>query len=577
MTIDSGIQFLAPEKVIEAPRWAKNQRHFVLAEESALFKLLQWAREHQYHLLNIVVVDNRSFLDRTYKFYYLLSSAEVDELVVVEYGLPNPGQKEFSSVTAIFPSAVVFEHKIRDLFGLKIKNQNGDPLPGFLLHPSSYPEDFSPLSRRRTLSALTERLQNFSPDVSQVTFRPSSLSEGMLVVPVGPIHAGIIEAGHFPFHVAGEVIEKVPVTLGYKHRGVEKLFETHYTLQDGWKVAEKVCGDSAVAHAIAYCQAVEDLAQVRLSIEAYQWRALLLELERMYNHISDIGLLAVGIAYERAAAELAILRELFVHYINQALAGHRFLRGLNQPGKIVVPKNVNWSEIKRYLEAIAGEAIEWGRHLLQNPSARDRMLETGILDRDTARDAVGLAARASGWLDHDFRRRHPSPAYQDPQVQDILRSTVAKEETTSLNKSQVYEHDLQGDVFARLAIRVAELETSLQLALHWIDIFLKHSPTSLQVDIQKALFRTPELSMGIGYAEGWRGVVIYTLVKGTGNSIARCDICDPSLVNWHFFEKAVIRHIAKDSGGKQKVRENILADFPLINKSFNLSYSAHDL
>jgi Ni,Fe-hydrogenase III large subunit len=428
------------------------------------------------------------------------------------------------------------------------------------------------------LDALRQLLAQHAPDTSKVVYQPPILPKGMFIVPVGPIHAGIIEAGHFPFHVAGEVVEELPVTLGYKHRGIEKLFETHYMLMDGWRLAEKVSGDSAVAHVTAYCQAVEDLAKTELPLVAYQWRTMLLELERMYNHISDIGLLAVGIAYEQAAARLATLRELFVHYINLPLSGHRFLRGLNYPGEVKIPQEIAWNEIRLRLDAVVEEALEIGLKLLQMPNTRERMIGTGSLTKDDGRYAAGLAARASGWYSHDFRLRHPSTVYRSETIQQIIRRTFFSEDVFPPRKVNVYKYDLKGDVFARLAVRVAELETSLYLVQELIKI-LKDGvlQSSLQVNILDALTLTPENAFGLGYAEGWRGAVIYMVFKGSENTIARCDVCDPSLINWHLFRKAVERQEIEGKPQKKNVSENILADFPLINKSFNLSYAGHDL
>ena len=576
MGMEQILQGFTSDRVVEIPRWAFNQRHLIVGDEDALRYLLDWMRQNGYILYTVTATDNRLLIDRTYKLHYLLSSAQEDELVVLEYGLPDPNLKEFSSVKDIFPVAAPFEYKIRDFFGMKIKEVDDYQQTGFLLHATSYPPDFSPLSRRRTPSTLKDLLENHEIALSQNTPR-ISLPEGVFIVPVGPIHAGIIEPGHFPFRVAGEVVEKLPVTLGYKHRGVEKLFETHYTLLEGWQLAEKISGDSSVAHAIAYCQAVEDLAQLSMPEEVHIWRALLLELERMYNHISDIGLLAVGIAYEKAAAQLAILRELFVHYINVSLSGHRFLRGLNRPGGInITLERIQWDKLQAYMDAIVDEALVLGGRLLELPAARERMINTGVLLREEARDATGLVARASGWLNYDARLRHPSPVYRDEAVKRILYQTILKEETSPTNRSRVYEHDLTGDVFARFAIRVAELETSHRLVHSLISRLIRLPYPLENEEIIRALDDAPEMAMGIGYAEGWRGTVIYVLFKGPQHTIARCDITDPSFVNWHMFEKAVVRKTI-EQGTRAITLENILADFPLINKSFNLSYAGHDL
>jgi len=578
MAIDQAFQGISSADVVELPCKASNQRHFVLRREETLRSLLKWAHEQNYYLCNLFATDDRLLVDRTFKLYYLLSSRAEDEIVILEYFVPDPERGIYASVTDIFPNAVPLEREIHDMFGLvAIQPDHSHSRPGFLLHPGAYPAEFYPLRRNRTLSALREkRLTPFSLYDSQAAYTADHLPDGMLVVPVGPIHAGIIEAGHFPFHVAGEVVESLPIRLGYKHRGVEKLFETHYTLQDGWKLAERVSGDSAVAHSVAYCQAVEDLAQIDIPAVIYQWRALFLELERLYNHISDMGLLATGMAYEQAASSLATLRELFVHFVNQRLSGNRFLRGLCFPGGVRSPERGILGELYPHMAIVVEEALRWGQAMMEMPECRERMLTTGILTRDEARYATGIIARASGWTTHDFRLQHPSPAYATSEVKKLLLETITQEDKTSPRLVPVYAHDLAGDVFARLAIRVAETETSLYLVRELIKALedQAHDP-SPAISLDKSLTRMPEMTMGIGYAEGWRGDVMYVVFNGPGNTIARCKVRDPSTFNWHVFPEAVMRKKADRNNGK--FLENILADFPLINKSFNLSYAGNDL
>lgn len=578
MAIDQGLLNIPPDEIVELPRAAHNQRCFVLRRENTLKSLLEWTNKEGYYLCNLVATDERLLADRTFKLYYILSSALEDEIVILEYFLPDPHRRTYLSATDIFPNAYPLEQEVHDLFGLiAISTDQIRSHSGFLLHSGAYPQNFCPLHRDKTISALREQLEQFSPDHNQAGYTSDNLHEGMLIVPVGPIHAGIIEAGHFPFHVAGEVVELLPLRLGYKHRGIEKLFETHYTLQNGWELAEKVSGDSPVAHSIAYCQAVEDLAQVDLPLAVHLWRALFLELERIYNHISDMGLLATGMAYERAASSLAILRELFVHFINQKLSGNRFLRGLNFPGGVRPLEISLFDEIYQHLEAIVEEALQWGQNMLEIPACRERMLKTGVLTREEARYATGMVARASGWTAHDFRLCHPSPAYAHPNIRKCLQDTIIPEDRPSTRLVPIYAHDLEGDVFARLALRVAEMETSLHLVRGFITE-IKHQPTPPPISFTKQLARIPEMTMGLGYAEGWRGDVMYVIFKGPRDTIARCKVRDPSTFNWFVFPKAVIRKNSQHKDrGTERFLENILADFPLINKSFNLSYAGHDL
>lgn len=573
MTIDLGLSSLPEESFIEVPRTAENQRHFVVQDEQSLRQLLNWADQQEYYLCDLFATDDRLLVDRAYKIYCVLSGAE-NEIIFLEYSISDPALVTYRSIADIFLNAYPLEQEICDMFGLVGQDPDlGDVQSGAVLQEEVYPPEFYPLRKRRTLDNLLTRLGEFSG--SEKKQAVIHLPDGMLVVPVGPIHAGVIEAGHFPFHVAGEVVEELPLRLGYKHRGIEKLFETNFTLLTGWKLAEKVSGNSSVAHAIAYCQAVENLTQMELPPIIYEWRALLLELERMYNHISDIGLLATGVAYEQAASSLATLRELFVHFINLPLSKNRFLRGINQPGSVSPTPSTNLRDLYHKVEIITEEALEWGKKLRESQACRERMLTTGKLTKDEARYATGMVARASGWYHHDFRLRHPSSAYASLDIQQHLQETLTSEETPSTRIAPVYQHDLKGDVFARLSIRVAELETSLHLVEKFIDkLSQPKNKSESAMSIELNLTKVQEMSMGLGYAEEWRGDVMYVIFKGMDNTIARCKVRDPSTFNWHVFPKAVQR---KQDDEDNKPIENILADFPLINKSFNLSYAGHDL
>ncbi len=278
MTIDLGLSSLPRGSFVELPRKAANQRHFVIQDEKVLRQLLNWANQPEYYLCNLFATDDRLLVDRAFKIYYVLSG-EKNEIIILEYFIPNAVQQVvYHSVADIYPNAHPLELEIHDMFGVIATNpEKGASQPGFLLQGETYPQEFFPLRRRRTLKNLQTRLEKmFSVDsefagtlnASQLIdalresfqkqgvsltaeatvqveragskwviddagtrydirnerqklnvygkFIPKNivhLSEGMLIVPVGPIHAGIIEAGHFPFHVAGEVVEELPIRL----------------------------------------------------------------------------------------------------------------------------------------------------------------------------------------------------------------------------------------------------------------------------------------------------------------------------------------------------------------------------
>lgn len=577
MNIHLGIKEVCRSEILELPRHAQNECHFVIPNSTDLLNLCHWAADNGYDFCSAIAVDERLRVKRAFKIFYILSYSDTDELAILEHQLSDiKPPLYYQTISSAFPSVKPFEREFSELFGFQKNSPENDDLhQDFLLHKRAYSQNLHPLWRTLNLEEMRGILAKRSSQDKIVG--TNHLPEGMFIVPVGPIHAGIIEPGFFPFHVAGEVIEKLPLQLGYKHRGIEKLFETHYFLDDGWKLAEKVSGDSSFAHSLSYCQAVESIVGVTPPLPALYWRGLLLELERLYNHISDVGLLAVGLAYEKIASAIGTLRETLVQ-LNSGLTGHRLLRGVNHPGGVVFPTMVDLHSIRFIIDAVVDKFLGLSKQLLENPECRDRMLETGLLTKDEAKLAVGLVKRASGWIKHDFRIQHPQGAYADQRIQDIIQSTIVKSEE-DFPKDRVipiYESDLQGDVLARMAIRVAEVEISSRIIKQFSDQLISLDPAlPTYTSIDDELKKVGSLEFGLGYVEGFRGPIIYFLVGGPSKTIFRCKVVDPSFINWHVFPDAVVRK--KNVNQQDQFYENILADFPLINKSFNLSYAGHDL
>ena len=567
MDIDSAHELEG--KIIELPRQPDHQRHVVVNDGNTLLTILTAARAQNCFLRAMTATDERLRESRSFKLYYLLSDDRDNQLIILETGVAKSDDLVYPSVRSIFPAVVSMEEQIYDLFGLKADVGMEEAADGFLLHNPAYLFDkpLQPLRRTRTKRGLDQILQSEQKNHPPTTpgWGKPLRREGVSILSVGPVHAEIIESGQFQFYVAGEVIESLSLRLGYKHRGIEKLFETHYTLETGWKLAEKISGDSSFAHSLAYCQAVENIVNVTPPKIAFYWRALLLELERVYNHIADVGALAHDVAYDRAAAQISSLRETMVQ-LNRRLSGNRFLRGINVPGGVNLPaSNVEVQVIRQIVEAVAEEFLEWAKNVLENPKCRERMLGTGRLAREDAIHATGLAARASGQFGRDWRLQHPQGAYDDPEAQNILRSTIVPDGEENPNRQiPIYPRDLNWDVFARLAMRAAEVETSAKLVLYFAKHLQDFDPTQpARVPISGKLSKLPGLNFGVGIVEGWRGDVVYMVFKGQENTIFRCSPRDPSVINWRVFPKAV--------------QGNRLSDFPLINKSFNLSYAGFDL
>ncbi len=402
---------------------------------------------------------------------------------------------------------------------------------------------------------------------------------------VGPIHAGIIEAGRFSFHIAGEIMDDVDIQLGYKHKGLEKLFQTKFSLVDGWQLAEKVSGDSSFSHSLAYCHAIEALARIEVPTRAVWLRGLFLELERLYNHIGDCAALARDVAFDIVASEIAVIREHLVR-LNAELTGHRLLRGVNRPGGIALPdrtivfneeyfhKSVQKASRNKYadLNGLFEQFHELGALLLRTPAFRDRALNTGTLYKDQAHalGATGLVARASGIQQRDFRINHPFGIYLiEPKLRELvdLRSNVQ-------HNQELKKLRMSGDVFSRIEMRLHEVDTSMQVIQQILKTLQISSDDDLMAPyVEETIRRAENFEFALGYVEGWRGDIVYWIMKDRFNKIFRCKVRDPSFLNW----PALRRAVKPDDPERRDETGNILPDFPVINKSFNLSYSGNDL
>jgi Ni,Fe-hydrogenase III large subunit/Ni,Fe-hydrogenase III component G len=439
----------------------------------------------------------------------------------------DPAAPTFPSITAKHPAANWFEREVMDFFGL---TPDGHPNPVRVALHDDWPDGAWPLRKDFPADRPVPRVTgDFHP------FRPVT-GEGVFQIPVGPVHAGIIEPGHFRFGVAGEPVLYLQLRLFYVHKGIEKRFE-RLPWRHGLLLAESISGDTAVGHALAYAHAIERLTGVTVPLRAQALRVVLLELERMYNHTADIGALATDVAFTVPASRAQVLREGLVR-LQDRLFGTRLLRGTIAPGGVTRDLLPEVREAFRaHLHAFEKEFDDLITLLIDAGTFTDRVDGTGILTHQAARDLgiVGVAARASG-VDADFRRDHPHDAYEG------LRFEVPVEEG--------------GDVRARLMIRAREVEQSL-LILHQVLDALPD--TALLTPVPD---RLPPSSSALGWVEAWRGPCTHWLATDERGEIARVKVTDPSVLNW--------------PGLVQAVPGNIVPDFPVINKSFNLSYSGND-
>jgi len=360
--------------------------------------------------------------------------------------------------------------------------------------------------------------------------------EGVHEIAVGPVHAGTIEPGHFRFSVVGEKLLRLEEHLGYVHKGIELRF-TQLPILEGHRLAARVSGDSAVAYSWAYVQALEGIAATEVPARAIWLRALCLELERLANHLGDLGALGNDAGFAFGLSQFSRLKEQLLR-MTHATLGARYLMDSVIPGGVSC--DISAHDAQRLGECVGSIAREVQKLRViydEHDGLRDRFTGAGTVAPELAAQLglTGLAGRASGQA-FDLRSDMPCAPYEELRVVMCVRR--------------------DGDVAARVAVRFDELQESCRLVRE-IVTRLPPGPRWTAVSIP------PAGSVGVGVIEGWRGPALVALEAGAGATIRRCHPHDPSWQNWPVLEHAVIG--------------NIVPDFPLINKSFNLSYSGHDL
>lgn len=419
-----------------------------------------------------------------------------------------------------------FEREMADLFGITAV---GHPAPRRLVKHAHWPESWHPMRRAAAPQV------DFVDDGTSFPFAPVE-GTGVYEIPVGPVHAGLIEPGHFRFSVVGETVLKLKARLWFVHRGIERLFQGR-PAAGAVELAERVSGDTAAAHALAHTQAVEDALGILVPEPVRRLRALLVELERLYNHATDLGALANDVGFSLANSHLQRNREQLLR-INESVTGHRLLRGAIRPGGITLRALPDVTELR----AIAADVAEIATLTLASSVILDRFSGTAVLTLDQARDlgCLGYVARASGYAT-DARIEHPAVTLP---VEPILATT--------------------GDVLARYTTRRDEFAASTNLACNLIsDAAGPVTSTDAPLDVSASRGRTAPVRSGVGIVEGWRGTIVHRVEVDPDNQITRAKIVDPSWFNWPALPVAIA--------------DTIVPDFPLANKSFNLSYSGNDL
>lgn len=355
-------------------------------------------------------------------------------------------------------------------------------------------------------------------------------------VAVGPVHAGTIEPGHFRFQCHGEEILNLEIQLGYQHRGVEKMMQ-EVSLERAVLLAESIAGDTVVGHATAYCNIIESLSDAQVPPRAEAVRAVALELERLSNHVGDLGALSTDIGFLPAAAYFGRLRGEFLNLLME-VSGSRYGRSLCRPGGVLFDLDAAMIEdFRKRLLTAQKDLKEISELFFGTSSVLSRLEETGVVSTQVAKELglVGPAARACG-CGLDVRTDYASGMYR---FQHIPISKVSS-----------------GDVYARTLIRWLESQRSIEFIL---DVLNQMPQGDLRVET--SLLKPNQMALAM--VEGWRGEIVHAALTDSNSRIVRYKIKDPSFHNW--------------MGLSMAVRGAQISDFPLCNKSFNLSYAGHDL
>lgn len=443
--------------------------------------------------------------------------------------LPAQGNEcpVYPDLSGIFAAANRMQRAVFDLVGIRHDGEDARP---WLRH-GGWPADWFPLRHDAGDPPAFENLPSDYP------FVPVG-GEGAHEIPVGPIHAGIIEPGHFRFSVIGERVLRLEERLGYQHRGIERRL-AGADFATAAKLVGRVSGDATCAYAWAFADALEAACGCEPGPRALALRAVLLERERVANHLGDLGALGNDAAFAFGLAQFFRLKEDWVR-LNARVFGHRFLMDTIVPGGVALDVDAAALEaIVAQCDVIEREVAELQRIYDEHAGLQDRFLTTGAIDAALAQELslTGVAARATGQV---LDARCHRMGYAPPPPWDKLAVRPAIDD--------------RGDVAARVAVRFAEVRESLRL--------IRRLAVGLPGGAPRVDPAPASGASGVGVIESWRGEVIVGVQLGADGRIARCHPHDPSWQLWPALEHAVLK--------------DIVPDFPLINKSFNLSYAGHD-
>jgi len=494
-------------------------------DSSGIREICSWlGNELGCTLISLFAMDERENKGH-FTVYYTFAERSSGLLIVLTVAVES-SHGSFPSISAKVPAAALYEREIQDLFGL---HPLGHPDPKRLVFHGNWPENNHPLRKDFPLSCRP----GFADE--KMEFKTIN-GEGVFEIPVGPVHAGIIEPGHFRFSLAGEPILNLEAQLYFVHKGIEKLCEGK-SVEQCFYISERISGDETFTNSLAYCQAIEKIAGITVPDRAEYTRVLFAELERLTSHLGDLAGVCLDVAYGFAAFQFRMMRG-WAYRVADELCGMRFLRSVNKPGGI----RIDFVEGKEdtlmvLLKEIKKELEDTSEIVLHNSLFIDRVENTGILKNKIAVDlnASGPGGRASG-IPYDVRKSFPYAAYG------------------SLDFQVPVQND--GDVSSRVKGKLAECFQSISLMLQ----VLEKMPSG---EIKTELGTLEPYRSAFGITEAPRGENVHFIMIGENQTLLRYKVRTPSFCNWPALCHAV--------------KGNVVPDFPLINKSFNLSYAGNDL
>lgn len=491
----------------------------------AILSTAQRFSQHGKHPLTAMFGRDETAEGIGYTIYCLFEFPEEKKIDGFKVVFNPNGSLEYDSITHEIPAAAWYEREIKDMFGLVPK---GHPdLRPLVLH-ESFPEDYFPLRKNVSAYAQVRGERKYKVRTAK--------GQGLFEVPVGPIHAGIIEPGHFRFSQAGEAMLQLDAKLFFTHRGIEKAVEGK-TPYEALPIIERICGACSIANTWSFCQAVEKAVGMKVSRKAEIIRTVLMELERITNHVGDLGNMPAGVGFNPAISLGNRLKEQMMR-LCEAVAGNRFLRGLIVPGGVardIDPELIE--QIHDTVDNIADGVEDLATIFREQENFQNRVRTTGIIRNKTAVDLamVGVGARASGYA-HDSRSDLSYGVYPELSFKPCTKS--------------------MGDVAARLLVRIDELSASFEMIDKLLEMLTKCGEDQLisPIDYKKG--------EACGVSESARGSNLHFVALDNDGKIDRLFVRSASYPNWPALTVAV--------------QGDIIPDFPLINKSFELCYACID-